>query len=147
MEDFFTRCDGWLTGIASLDAQHVGLANCIREIEELCCSKENIPSEDSPTRKQRLCVLLDRLYQATKEHFKCEEAAMLEVDYPEQAAHSREHMMMLAELKLIIRDHESGNCEVDEEVARGLKVGFIAHIQLSDCKFSSFAATHRLVLE
>ena len=147
MNDYFSNCDEWTTGIASLDAQHTELAKCIREIENTCFNSTDRQPGHSPACKQSLASLLDNLYHATKQHFKFEESAMLEVQYPGHAAHSREHNLMLAELKLIARDHESGGNKVDAEMARGLKVWFIAHVKLSDCKFSAYIAAHRLALE
>ncbi len=148
MEDFFTRCDEWLTGIASLDAQHAGLADSIRKIENACNCTENTQSGDSLPGKQLLSALLDKLYQATKKHFEHEEAVMREAGYPDYAAHRREHIMMLAELKLIINmERESTSMEMDSGLARELKTWFIGHIRQSDCKFSAYASAHREAAE
>jgi len=92
-------------------------------------------------------ALLDKLYRATKEHFESEEAIMLEAEYPGHAAHRREHIMMLAEFRLIIRDVESGKSKVNADMARGLRIWFIAHVKLSDCKFSSYVSTRQLAGE
>jgi len=148
MDDFFTRCGEWLTGIASLDAQHAGLADSIREIENACCCTDKSQSGYSLPGKLLLPALLDKLYQATKEHFEHEEAVMLEAGYPDYAAHRREHIMMLAEMKLIIQvEHESASTEMDSALAAELKTWFIGHIRQSDCKFSAYASTHREAAE
>ncbi|GMR21181.1 MAG: hypothetical protein BMS9Abin36_1780 [Gammaproteobacteria bacterium] len=148
MEKSFTGCDGWLTGIETLDAQHVELAACISRVANACCCSENTQSGGSVSWKQNLSELVGNLYQAVKKHFEYEEAFMLEAEYPDYAAHRREHIMLLAELKLAINvERESGDIKLGSEMARGLKIWFMAHIKHSDCRFSAYISSRRMVAE
>lgn len=148
MEDFFSGCDGWLTGIETLDAQHIELAACISRVENACCSSEKTQTGDSVSRKQELSELVGNLYQAAKKHFEYEEALMREAEYPDYAAHRREHIMLLAELKLAINaEHGFGDIKVDSKMSSGLKTWFIAHIIHSDCMFSSYISSRRKASE
>jgi len=148
MEDFFKGCDGWLTGIKTLDAQHVELAACISRVEDACCSSEKAQTGDSVLRNQDLSELVLNLYQAAKKHFEFEEALMREAEFPEYASHRREHIMLLAELKLATNmEPGSGGIKMDSEMSRGLKTWFVAHIIHSDCRFSSYISSHRMASE
>jgi len=137
MEGFFTGCDGWLTGIEALDAQRVELAACISRVVGVCCDTQ---------KKQNLTELVGHLYQKAKEHFEYEEAVMREAEYPDFAAHRREHIMLLAELKLaIIREPGSGGIKVDSKMVRELKTWFMAHIKHSDCQFSVYISSRKMI--
>ena len=142
MEEFFTGCDGWLTGIEALDTQHVELAACISRVAGVCRGSKNMQTGGSVSRNRDLSEVVDHLYRKTKEHFEYEEAVMRETEYPDFAAHRREHIMLLAELKLAI-DREPGSVgiKVDSEMVRELKAWFMAHIKQSDCRFSAYISS------
>ncbi|VAW73790.1 hypothetical protein MNBD_GAMMA15-4 [hydrothermal vent metagenome] len=136
MEDFLTGCEGWLTGIEILDAQHVELAACIGEVADACHSAKKKPG---------LLDMVNNLYRRTKKHFEYEEAVMREVGYPEFSAHQREHIMLLAELKLAInRGGGADEIIMNSEMVRELKVWFMAHIKHSDCRFSAYISHRKL---
>lgn len=88
-------------------------------------------------KKQNLSELVEHLYRKTKEHFKYEEAAMQEAGYPGFVAHRREHIMLLAELKLAIN-------KADSDMVRELKTWFMAHIKHSDCRFSAYISRRKM---
>lgn len=136
MKDFFAGCDGWVTGIEALDAQHVGLAACINEVAAAC---------GSASRQWELPDLVADMHQQTKAHFEYEEAVMQAAEYPGFAAHRREHVMLLAELKLAINKASAGTdgIKVDSEMVEGLKTWFMAHVKHSDCQFSTYIASRK----
>jgi len=136
MEDIFAGCEGWLTGIEALDIQHVELAACINKAAGACCSTKAIGE---------LPGLVDHLYQKTREHFEYEEFVMREAGYPDFTAHRREHIMLLAELKLVLDSEPgSGRVKVDSKMVGELKTWFLAHIKHSDCQFSAYISRHRV---
>lgn len=148
MEEFFTRCEGWLTGIETLDAQHTELAACINKVAGASCGTENTQTGDCVARQEELSELVGNLYQTVKAHFEYEEAVMLKAEYPGFAAHRREHIMLLAELTLAVNmEDESAHIQVDSKMLRELKTWFIAHVSHSDCKFSAYISGHRMVSE
>jgi len=63
MEEYFTGCDRWLTGIETLDAQHVELAACISRVVNGCCCSENTQTGGSVSRKQNLSELVGHVGQ------------------------------------------------------------------------------------
>jgi len=145
MESFFSGCDGWLTGIEALDAQHVELAACINSLLSACCGHNNTQSGDSVADKRDLFELVDHLYRKTKAHFAFEEAVMQEAEYPDFADHQREHIMLLAELKLVLNmGSGAGGCKLDPGMAGQLKTWFLAHIRHSDNRFSAYVCNHMM---
>jgi len=141
MEEFLKWRDSWLTGIEALDVQHAELATCLNSIARLCFEKEDQDSKACFGKVEQVNKLALQLYNETKQHFKYEEQLMLETKYPGYPAHSTEHGMLLAELKLLIRTRSGGGCEsIDTNTLKALKSWFIAHIAHSDKLFARFVS-------
>jgi hemerythrin len=139
MEEFISWRDDWRLGIQLLDEQHRLLADCLNRLARQCsCTEAGDPGDREEVRR-RLGKLLDELYSTAKQHFKKEEALMLEQDYPGYASHLREHVMLLAELKsTFISQFEQGCCQMDPAVFKALRSWFIVHVIRSDREFADF---------
>lgn len=139
MPDFMKWNDDWLLGIDILDTQHKGLAECINTLASECEQARNASPEIMEKRKIALAQLLDDLYITTKLHFSFEEDMMREENYPALAAHAREHVMLIGELKAtFINGLKDGRCNLNPDNLRALKSWLIAHVSQSDREFANF---------
>ncbi len=139
MEEFISWRDDWRLGIKLLDEQHKLLADCLNRVVRQCSCAEDGEEQAREELRGRLGALLAELYAKARQHFKKEEALMLERDYPGYASHQREHVMLLAELKsTFITQFEQGCCHMDPAVFKALKSWFIVHVIRSDREFADF---------
>ncbi len=139
MEEFISWRDDWRLGIQLLDEQHKLLADCLNRVVRQCSCVENGEERDREKLGRRLGELLDELYAKARQHFKKEEALMLERGYPGYASHQREHVMLLAELKsTFLTQFEQGCRHMDPAVFKALKSWFIVHVIRSDREFADF---------
>ena len=63
---------------------------------------------------------------------------MKSVDYPEFAAHRREHMFLLADLSRFIRELERRKWIYNHEMQQELKHWFVAHLATDDMSFAKY---------
>ena len=143
MEEFISWRDDWRLGIELLDQQHALLADCINRLVRQCACTENAPQAGRDADRQRLGEVLEELYAKARQHFRNEEALMLERGYPGYASHLQEHSMLLAELKSTFIDRfRQGCCHMDPAVFKALRSWFIVHVIRSDREFADFIRTH-----
>ena len=139
MAAFLTWSEDWLLGIDALDDQHKLLADCINKLLVECNQAETASPEDAEKHKEALAQLFNDLYTTTKKHFSFEEALMRDEGYPAYAAHAREHVMLIAELKATyVNGLKEGCCNLDPEILRALKSWLIVHVSRSDREFANF---------
>jgi len=124
-------------GVDALDNQHKVLADCINKLVVEC---QRVASAQSKVRhKEVLAQLFNELYTTTKKHFSFEEALMRNEGYPSYAAHAREHVMLIAELKAtFVNGLKAGSCNLNPDILKALKSWLIAHVSHSDRDFADF---------
>jgi hemerythrin len=134
-----TWSDDWLLGIDALDSQHKVLADSINRLVVECKQAQAAPPEEVEKRKVVLAQLVNDLYTTTKKHFSFEEALMRDEGYPSYAAHAREHVMLIAELKAtFINGLTEGRCNLKPDILQALKSWLIVHVSHSDRDFANF---------
>ncbi|HEC06200.1 MAG TPA: bacteriohemerythrin [Thiolapillus brandeum] len=139
MTAFLTWNKDWLLGIDALDSQHKVLADRLNRLVVECRHTGAAPTEKNGHSRDLLARLFQELYITTKEHFSFEEALMCAEDYPGLAAHAREHVMLIAELKsTFVNGVKEGRCKLDPEFLQALKSWLIAHVTHSDREFAEF---------
>lgn len=139
MTAFLTWSKDWLLGIDALDSQHKVLADSINRLVVECRQTAAASPEKNEHRRELLVRLFQELYTTTKEHFCFEEALMCAEDYPGLAAHAREHVMLIAELKAtFVNGVKEGRCQLDPDFLQALKTWLIAHVTHSDREFAEF---------
>jgi hemerythrin len=122
--------DELATGIEVIDEQHKGIFARFAEFKTACdegCANEEIV---------KLVVFLE---DYTHEHFRDEEAALLEAGYPELSAHQDAHKMFLnniADLKRKIGEDRPAMPEI-MEMKRLLIRWLIQHIKHLDMAYVS----------
>jgi hemerythrin len=140
MKNFFEWRNEWSLGIEIIDRQHRQLAVMLNKIVELYLN--NGGQTDSELRSNQLHEQLKIFYENVREHFNDEEDLMLKANYPGHAEHARDHLMLLAELKLYIRHIEEELDNINIGTMDSLKIWFIAHIIGSDKEFADFLQVH-----
>jgi len=137
MKPFLCWREDWLLGVDTLDSQHIAIATLLSRIFSefeggVLASRLNPQGHE----------LLLELVKVTQRHFKFEEALMLTHDYPARAEHHREHLMLLAELRDLIREIEEGHKRFTQEALTSLKHWQIDHVLCNDREFA--AHLHRI---
>ena len=140
MNKFFEWRNEWSLGIEIIDRQHRELAVMLNKIVELYLNNDG--QTDSELRSNQLHEQLKIFYENVREHFNDEEDLMLKANYPGHTEHARDHLMLLAELKLYIRHIEEELDNINIGTMDSLKIWFIAHIINSDKEFADFLQVH-----
>lgn len=138
-KEFFTWRGDWSLHIDLLDSQHRELSVCLNRVARCC-----IPSESSgengvrtiDTRAVRR--LVEAVYRCAQRHFSDEEALMQIKKYPGYIAHRREHVLLLAELKCLLRESTDPSSPIARETLVALKTWFIGHMADSDRQFAIY---------
>ncbi|MET0071281.1 MAG: bacteriohemerythrin [Candidatus Thiodiazotropha sp.] len=139
MKRFLTWRDDWCLGIEGIDNQHLRLVELVNQIAGLL-EADNPDSDGEATPMQ----LIQQLQVETRLHFRSEEAFMRECGYPEYVSHHREHAMLLAELKELIREIEEGKRKIDIDTLTSLKHWLINHVIDSDLDIARHLHKHKL---
>lgn len=139
-KNFLEWREAWLLDHETIDAQHLGMA---RLLNEIAASQSDFSHGTKPCPAHQ--ELLLQLQEATRKHFDYEESMMREWDYPQLAAHHREHAVLLAELQDFIRQIETGKKSLNKNVLTSLKHWFIDHILTADKIFVRYL--HRNPIE
>jgi hemerythrin len=109
--EFIAWNDDKLPGVEALDHQHKTLVDCINNLAAECMRTETVPVENRKQRGELLAQLSDDLYSTTNKHFSLEEMLMRKEGYPAYVAHTRQHVMLLAELQATyITGLKDGRC-------------------------------------
>ncbi|MEN8107248.1 MAG: hemerythrin family protein [Pseudomonadota bacterium] len=136
MNDYFSWRDDWLLDIELLDRQHMAIAACLSTLANHYRIGQD--SGNTAAWKQELEDLLERLRVETSRHFHDEEQLMHETQYLHLKHHRYEHVMLLAELKQLISNINTGKEELDTDELSHLKTWLIAHTIDSDRKFADY---------
>lgn len=135
MKPFLFWRDDWLLGLQNLDEQHLELANALNELHLTITHA----IEESQCRNiDQVIRQLSDLAKLARRHFQGEEALMQAHDYPGLAEHHREHLLLMAELQVYIREIEAGSRPFSLETLTALKHWQINHVIYSDKMFADF---------
>jgi len=136
MNKFLEWRNDWSLGHEIIDRQHLQLVVMFNKIVELylnCGGKTNLDQRSNQLHKQ-----LNIFYEQVGEHFNVEEDLMRKANYPDHTSHTREHIMLLAELKHYFRHVEDKQDNINTDTLNSLKTWFISHIISSDKKLVDF---------
>ncbi|MES9963749.1 MAG: hemerythrin family protein [Candidatus Sedimenticola sp. 20ELBAFRAG] len=118
-------------GIDELDNEHKALVNLLNRLAGAIQTNPKPPLEEATE-------MLAELAMETKDHFRNEEACMERSSYPDLHEHHREHVMLCAELKLLMRELQDGSEQLDMDLLVQLKQWLIGHIVTADREFANF---------
>ncbi|MEW8505861.1 MAG: bacteriohemerythrin [Candidatus Thiodiazotropha sp.] len=140
MKRFLTWRDDWYLGIDGIDSQHLRLVELVNQIAESLVVDDSGSADET-----RPMQLIRQLQVETRLHFRSEEAFMRECDYPEYENHYREHAMLQAELKVLIREIDDGKRKFDIDTLTSLKHWLINHVIDSDLDIARHLHKDKLV--
>lgn len=127
MKRFLSWREDWCLGINEIDEQHLHLAELLNQIADA------LEAEDFSCGVGTISMrLVLQLQEETKQHFRSEEAFMRECDYPNYVSHHREHAMLQAELKALLREISERRQEFNIDTLVSLKHWLINHVIDSD---------------
>jgi hemerythrin len=129
MRPFLIWRDDWLLGFDNLDNQHLELVDALNKLYQYIAEKEE---KGLTPDINIICAQLSALGYKARKHFEYEELLMQECAYPQLANHHREHIMLLAELKVCIREIKSGTKPFTLKTLTALKHWQIDHLLDSD---------------
>ncbi len=157
MSDFIQWQDNWALKIPDLDQQHLELVDQINRIAQTVVSDRSAPAHradagrqaaatgidkqrcaDVPAHSRLICDQVEELIQQTREHFREEEALMLQLSYPGYQEHKREHGILLAELVDLARQVRQGVEQMGLGTLTALKHWLIVHIVTSDQAYADY---------
>lgn len=144
MDPFINWRDEWLLGMDDVDNQHRVLSDGINQLVQACHEYSVSEAGDKEQQRVVLSELMEALYNSTREHFRFEETLMKKAVYPGLASHSREHAMLLAELKSTFSGRlETDRCYMDPDILKALKSWFIGHVSHSDREFANYVMNRK----
>jgi hemerythrin-like metal-binding protein len=135
MKPFLSWRDDWLLGFEDLDEQHLELVEVLNNLHR-CFLQEK--DAGTTADMDNICQQLSLLRKLTRRHFQSEEDLMQKYEYPGLEDHHREHVMLLAELQLHIREIEAGSKPFSLGTLTAIKHWQIDHLLYSDRKFADF---------
>jgi hemerythrin len=133
MKRFLTWRDDWCLGIAEIDQQHLHLAELLNQVADSVKTEDSESSDDAEAMRSVL-----RLQEETRQHFRDEEAFMRANEYPYVTRHHREHALLQAELRDLIREIEEGKRRLDIDTLTSLKYWLIDHVIVSDMAIARY---------
>lgn len=125
----FTWDNGYSVGVADIDQQHQQLMNLVNDLNEAMVQGKG---------RQVVGGILDKLISYTAGHFAAEERLMQQHDYPEYAEHKAKHAKMVAKVKALKQDVDSGKLTVSADVMKFLQDWLNKHIKGTDMKYGPF---------
>jgi hemerythrin len=133
MKRFLTWRDDWCLGIAEIDQQHLHLVELLNQVADLVKTDDSESSDDAEAMRSVL-----QLQEETRQHFRDEEAFMRTHEYPYVTRHHREHALLQAELRDLIREIEEGKRRLDIQTLTSLKYWLIDHVIVSDMAIARY---------
>jgi hemerythrin len=135
MKPFLIWREDWLLGFENLDQQHLELVDALNNLHRFFLREKEA---GICTGMDKICRQLSVLRELTQRHFLSEEILMHKYCFPGFAEHRKEHVMLLAELQLHIREIEAGSKPFALGTLTALKHWQIDHLLYSDRKFADF---------
>ena len=125
----FTWNDSYSVNIREIDDQHKILVKLINDLHDAMKVGKG---------KEVMGTTIKELVDYTAYHFDHEEKLFTSNGYPESSQHKAIHEKLIAEVKTLQKNYESGNTVISMEVMNFLKDWLSGHIMGTDKKYSSF---------
>jgi len=126
---FFNWEDRFSVGIAEIDMQHQKLVQMLNELyDAMKAGKGN----------EMVGKILGDMIQYTAGHFATEERYMKLHDYPDFAAHKKEHDTLTQQVLDLQKQFKSGQAALSMKVGTFLKSWLVNHISGTDMGYSPY---------
>lgn len=129
---FIQWSDAYMLGIPAVDAEHKGLADLVNHF--FAQAEQNADAAD-------LGSTLNQLIDATRSHFRNEEALLDRCNYPLLAQHSTEHDRLLLQLSHFQKAYQDGQPTAREltiDTAEFFRHWLLAHILREDTAYKPY---------
>ena len=120
------------TGHLAIDTQHRHLFSLVNDLHEALMAGRG---------KQAMGDTLRALASYTAEHFRCEEALMLQMEFPGTSDHQRKHAQLVSQVRQLMADHDAGKLTLPLTLARFLSDWLGHHIEEEDMKLIEWVRT------
>ncbi len=130
---YLTWKEAYSVKVQALDDDHKRLLHLINNLHTAAHYRT-----DANFERQALNEVVDY----TKTHFAREEELMQKYQYPDYAAHKRQHEDMIEKVNDLVQRYEMNRDAVIEELLKYLREWLINHIQGTDQKYSQHLSSH-----
>ncbi len=124
-----TWSDNYSVKIKEIDSQHKKLVDLINQLHDKMKEGRG---------KEAIGAILDELVKYTVYHFSYEESLFTKYSYPEARVHARVHSDLIAQVKVYIKDFQSGKGILPMDLMTFLKKWLVEHISGEDKKYTPF---------
>ncbi len=121
--------DSYSVKNAAMDKQHKGLFDLINKLHAAMGQGKG---------KDTLPEIFDDLVRYTQTHFTAEETILQKYNYPDLAAHKRQHADLIRQVSELQKQYQAGDFSASMKTGEFLKKWLIEHIQGTDQKYGSF---------
>jgi hemerythrin len=122
-------------GISIIDKEHKKLFGFLNK---------TIEAKEHSDNKEELKEVLEEMTEYSLEHFKTEEAHMIEFNYSACRYHSEEHYRFFAKTMAYFDRIVNGDYNISNELIEYLKQWLVNHIQLCDRQYIDWFKKHGL---
>ena len=126
MVQLFVWNDTYKTGDELIDTQHKKLFEVTNEFYD---------SMSLGRGKEIQAQVMAELVHYAIQHFKSEEALLAEINYPDLAAHKRQHMEFTTRLRELLLSIEKGDTINSNGVLRLMQTWISDHVLVTDMKY------------
>jgi len=114
--------------VAEIDEQHQMLVAMTNELNDAMCGRNS---------HNEALMIIVKMTDYAKVHFRTEEKYFDQFDYPESASHKKEHNDFKKKVKQLENDFVDGSLSLPTDVLNFLKEWLVKHIQGSDKRYST----------
>jgi hemerythrin len=123
--------DNYLIGIPLIDDQHKELIRLTNDLFNACLKSGEAANE-------HFKLAIHEMVNYTKFHFSAEEKIMENVKYPELENHKKQHESFVMQVLADVKNFEEGKRFVPNNFVRYLRDWILAHIAVSDKRYSKY---------
>ena len=120
-------------GVQALDGKHLELYETINDLHAAVLQGND---------RIQTGALLRQVADRARAHFLSEEAMLASTNYPELAAHKRNHQTLIVEIEELIARFEHGNLTLNDRSLNFLVYWFNAHTEHDDLPYGVWLNAH-----
>jgi hemerythrin len=123
--------DRYLIGIPLVDEQHKELIRLTNDLYEGCL-------QGGEAARANFKIAIQGTVDYVKFHFSAEEQILRNINYPEYAAHKKQHEEFVKQVLEEVKNFEEGKKFVPNVFVRFLRDWILTHIAMADKKYAQY---------